>query len=49
MADGQHVLIVEDNDFVRMQILKFLSDDGYVCHEASGASDAMEILKKYIN
>ncbi len=45
MTDKQAILIVEDNDFVRMQISKFLSDDGFDCVEATNAADALTILK----
>lgn len=44
MADAHNVLIVEDNDFVRMQIAKFLTDGGYICHEAISVAAAMDIL-----
>lgn len=36
------VLIVEDNDFVRMQIFRFLSDAGHKCFEASSADQGLE-------
>ena len=29
MAEKQKILIVEDNDFVRMQIVRYLKDAGY--------------------
>lgn len=44
MSESSHVLIIEDNDFVRLQIAKFLGDAGYSVHQASGASDGMDIL-----
>lgn len=44
MSESSHVLIIEDNDFVRLQIAKFLGDAGYVVHQASGASEGMDIL-----
>jgi len=46
MSQSSHVLIIEDNDFVRLQITKFLSDAGYFVHQSSGASDGMGILLK---
>lgn len=44
MSDPSEVLIIEDNDFVRLQIAKFLGDAGYVVHQASGATDGMNAL-----
>lgn len=41
MAEGKKILVVEDNDFVRMQIIKFLQGDGYECIEATNSADAM--------
>lgn len=41
--DAPHrVLVVEDNDFVRMQIVRFLTDAGYHCLEASSADQGIE-------
>jgi len=42
MASASRILIVEDNDFVRMQIMRFLVDAGYACFEASGAEQGLE-------
>lgn len=41
MSDQNTVLVVEDNDFVRMQIAKYLTDAGYAIVEASTAEDAL--------
>lgn len=41
MAENQKILVVEDNDFVRMQIVKFLQSDNYNCLEATNVSDAI--------
>lgn len=41
MAKNQKILVVEDNDFVRMQITKFLESEDYICLEATNVSDAM--------
>ncbi|NQZ14390.1 MAG: response regulator [Alphaproteobacteria bacterium] len=41
MSD-KRILVVEDNDFVRMQIVKFLEDDGYVVVEATQGGDALQ-------
>lgn len=38
---NKKILIVEDNDFVRMQIRKYLEDAGYVISEATHGDDAM--------
>lgn len=35
------ILVVEDNDFVRMQIVKFLRDDGFVVVESRDGEDAL--------
>jgi CheY-like chemotaxis protein len=39
------ILVVEDNDFVRMQIVKFLSDDGYPVIEMPDALQALEVIR----
>lgn len=44
MSDKKDILIVEDNDFVRMQITKFLQSDGYTVHEATNADEGVELL-----
>lgn len=38
------VLVVEDNDFVRMQICKFLNDEGYRTIESTDGQEALEII-----
>lgn len=38
------VLVVEDNDFVRMQICKFLNDEGYHTVESTDGQEALEII-----
>lgn len=42
MAEKGRVLVVEDNDFVRMQIVLFLSDAGYETVEGSDGEEALE-------
>lgn len=42
MSDGDEILVVEDNDFVRMQIVKFLTDEGYRVTESTDGDDALE-------
>lgn len=48
MAEKNKILVVEDNDFVRMQIAKFLRDDGYEVVESTDGDDAMVKLDKSI-
>lgn len=43
-SSAQKILVVEDNDFVRMQIIKYLQDSGYETIEASEGNAAMEIM-----
>jgi len=43
------ILVVEDNDFVRMQIVKFLSDDGYETVEGTDGQEALEIMSDEID
>lgn len=38
------VLIVEDNDFVRMQIVRYLNNAGFETIEASDGEKALEII-----
>lgn len=45
MPDQDSVLIVEDNDFVRMQIVSYLKGDGYSVTEAPGAEEAMAFVE----
>jgi DNA-binding NtrC family response regulator len=44
MSQKNTVLVVEDNDFVRMQIVNFLKDASYTIVEASGGEDALDIM-----
>lgn len=45
MSEKGKILVVEDNDFVRMQIVRYLSDGGeYDIVEASGGRDALELI-----
>lgn len=43
-STNKKILVVEDNDFVRMQIVKYLSDSEYETIEASEGDTAMEIM-----
>jgi len=42
MSENKTILVVEDNDFVRMQIVKFLNDVGYSVVEATDGNAALE-------
>ncbi len=42
MAGAHKILIVEDNDFVRMQLVRFLSDEGYEVLESSDGTAGLE-------
>jgi len=44
MAEHYKILVVEDNDFVRMQITKFLQDDGHEVVEAREGNEAVQCL-----
>ena len=45
MTDSPTILIAEDNDFVRMQIVRYLMDAGYNIREATDGSEAIEVGK----
>ncbi len=49
MSQAGNVLIVEDNDFVRMQIVRYLSDAGFVTREASDGQIALDQFTKDID
>ena len=40
------ILIIEDNDFVRMQITKFLQDGGYDVMQASSADEGTQAIRE---
>lgn len=42
MAGKNRILVVEDNDFVRMQIVKFLAEAEFEVVEASDGNQALE-------
>jgi DNA-binding NtrC family response regulator len=46
---AHRVLVVEDNDFVRMQIVRFLTDAGHHCIEASTADQGVEQMSVNID
>ena len=49
MADQGRVLVVEDNDFVRMQIVTFLNDAGYQTVEGADGEEALEKIHDNID
>lgn len=46
MPDQGCILIIEDNDFVRMQIVKFLQGADYAVLEATSVEEALKIIDK---
>lgn len=42
------ILVVEDNDFIRMQLLKFLSEEGYSVIEARSGKQALDLYGSHI-
>lgn len=48
MADKNKILVVEDNDFVRMQIVRFLGEAGYDVVESPDAVNALESMNDNI-
>ena len=49
MSDQHKILVVEDNDFVRMQIVKFLQEDGHEVVESTDGSDALNKMDDAIS
>ena len=49
VSPGGKVLIVEDNDFVRMQIVRYLNDASFETVEASDGGAAMSEMDKGID
>lgn len=48
MTNSEKILVVEDNDFVRMQIVKFLNDEGYETIESTDGEKALQAISKDI-
>ena len=42
--ERKKILIVEDNDFVRMQIAAFLSEEEYDIKESTNGEDALKVM-----
>jgi CheY-like chemotaxis protein len=45
MPDNTKILVAEDNDFVRMQVVRYLLDAGYFVHEAIDGAEALNAVK----
>lgn len=46
MTEPSTILVAEDNDFVRMQIVKYLQDAAHSVVEATDGSDALRIIEE---
>lgn len=46
MPDKNKILVVEDNDFVRMQIVRYLGETGADVIEASQGDQALDFMKQ---
>lgn len=46
MTDQNKILVVEDNNFVRMQIIQFLQEEGHEIIESTDGHDALEKMNK---
>jgi DNA-binding NtrC family response regulator len=44
MSQGEKILIVEDNDFVRMQVVSYLTDAGYNVVEAENGATGLQMI-----
>lgn len=49
MPQGEKILLVEDNDFVRMQMKTYLQDAGYIVTEAVNGVAALTMLTNDIS
>ena len=49
MGKPHTVLVVEDNDFVRMQIVSFLKGAGYETLEAADGDKALDVMSKTVS
>lgn len=47
MTETGNILIVEDNDFVRMQVVSFLKGAGYAVLEATDGGEALAIVAEH--
>ncbi len=46
MSEKSKILVVEDNDFVRMQIVRYLGETGAEVIEASQGDQALDFIKQ---
>ena len=46
MSETDNILVVEDNDFVRMQIVRFLNEAGYQTIEGTDGEEALKAMNK---
>lgn len=44
MPEGEKILVVEDNDFVRMQVVTYLQEAGYTVVEARDGASALSLI-----
>lgn len=44
MPQGEKILIVEDNDFVRMQVVSYLTEAGYTVTEAVNGANGLKMI-----
>lgn len=49
MGTQHTILVVEDNDFVRMQVVTFLKEAGYVTVEATDGEVALDLMNNDIS
>lgn len=49
MSQNNKILVVEDNDFVRMQIVRYLEETGHEVLEATDGIKAQEILTPQVS
>jgi DNA-binding NtrC family response regulator len=48
MSEADKILVVEDNDFVRMQIVRFLNEAGHETIEGTDGEEALKAMSKNI-
>jgi len=46
MTDPVKILVAEDNSFVRMQIVRYLADEGHDMVEAENGDEALDVMAK---
>jgi len=49
MGTQHTILVVEDNDFVRMQVVTFLKEAGYATVEATDGEVALDLMNNDIS